>query len=303
MADKSCGQSAAASVLGQFELLDAIFENACPSYTFDGYNPYSITISDGWLRVNKLWFSVLVKYVWRHLDGRGRPSRLDLELLADNPHRLQTYAKYVETLHIDKNSRNPRRTIKEQEDRSRLHQLLSVVEFPRLRKLAIGSYSLDDCIPFANPVTHFYLRDSLTQVTLRSLAAPPHFWTLLKDRCPNIEVLVKRGRDGDCFDLGINENTPPDPAELEPFQKFLESSNMLREVWLTAKWFPFDMLRSLRCLAQKPLLSTLEFGKGPDFTGESPDFIRTEWIRLMLNVKPDAFRGLKKFRLCTTNTA
>ena len=285
MADKSCGQSAAATVLELPELLDNILYHVYPEHSFHHYDDYDgVRQSAGLLRVCKFWFSIAVKYAWGTLGGSERPSRFDLELLVDDPHRLKIYAKHIENLYIDNYGRSPHRPTEEQDDQSRFHKLLPLVELPRLRRLTVNCHKLESRIPFSDPATHLYLRESLTHLKLYCVAPSPSFWTLLKDQCPNIKGLYQRGFRGDA---------PSDPAALEAFQEFLESSNKLREVWLSS-FVPFDMSRSLLSLAQQPLLSLLLFGDGDPF-------IRKVWIELLLKVKPDAFSDLTSLRLNTTN--
>ena len=92
--------SSAERVLGIYELLDNIFYYVyCPFEYNDDSSLYSYE-NVGLLLVNKFWFSVGVTYVWRRIGGTSGPWRSDLEILIDDPERLQIYAKCIESLQV-----------------------------------------------------------------------------------------------------------------------------------------------------------------------------------------------------------
>ena len=174
--------SSADSVLGLYELLDNILYYVyCPSEDDDDSSVYAYEHAE-LLLVNKLWFSVGVKYVWRCIGGISGPWRSDLEILNDNPDRLQIYARCIESIHI-KNDRmrvegqlRVSRSAEVELDLSQLKNMLQRVKFPRLQAVHLTG---DSPVPFLNSLFQVYLRDTVKELYLYSLAPPAGFWSVL----------------------------------------------------------------------------------------------------------------------------
>ena len=190
MALRPC--SSAERVLGIYELLDNIFYHVYCSSEEDDDDNFSIYFCENvdLLFVNKLWFSVGVEYVWRHVGDPLGPWRSDLEILVDDPERLQIYARCIESLQI-KNDRmlvegQPQlsRSAEVELDLSRFERILPGVEFPRLRTI---KFTGGKPVGSLNSLSQMYLRDTVKKLWLCSLTPPVGFWSMLN--VGNVRIL------------------------------------------------------------------------------------------------------------------
>lgn len=168
-------QSPAAFVLGVPELLDNILHYVISSQHHTKNNIY--------LRVNKTWFSVAVRYVWRRRHEDDIKKIIHYGKMLDHPERLQLYAGCIEHLRIGYNPDNKRRWELVETPEHRLHvgHLVAAVKFPRLWEIHLDNPSYKDD-QFSQPLAYLCLQDKLKRLKVLSGAPPAGFWTQLKVR-------------------------------------------------------------------------------------------------------------------------
>ena len=189
--------SAVTFVFETYELLDSIvYWIYCPWECYDRgtqRRDYAAL-----MRVNKLWFSVATKYVWRKLGGRHEcmhgPWKPDLEILIEAPERLQIYARCVEELGFDDlydcyDIPDVRRgRVRTLMDWYPLIDVLSTVDFPRLCVVQFNATQLPErgFTPSKGDSAwdrdYLYLRQSLKCLRYYYLRPTPEFYTTLKVR-------------------------------------------------------------------------------------------------------------------------
>lgn len=171
----------AVSVFGIYELLDNIFYFVYEDYNDSMSNDGRRRESAGFLLVNRLWFRVAVRHVWRHCGRHTSPSRDDLATLMNYPERFQTYANFVRRLELSCEIRGYM-TYEEEENRLRLGELLEDGGLPQLNELSLcSSQSLwTDQAYLQRTLKSSKNFNNLKSLKTTVVGFTPEFWTLLK---------------------------------------------------------------------------------------------------------------------------
>ena len=202
MADSPMVAPAAHRVLNITELLDLILsfvyfipegEFLDSSGTCRGSNDNLIAAySAGLLRVNRLWFSVAVKYIWRRCGYYPGPKRFDLGKLAMGPmryipptlkaqsERLQFYADFIEEFNFEEEI-DIRSDAEKSGHMARLETLLPELELSRIHSISMTGVGIrlnekPNVLSFALP----FLRPSLRDLSITVTNLPSLLWTTLR---------------------------------------------------------------------------------------------------------------------------
>ena len=153
----SASTSVAARVLNSPELLHTILDFFYGGGVgADEYHdlPQTLRQKRGPLYVNRFWWSIAMKYMWRHCGERNGPVLSDFEALETQPDRAQAYANCIETLELDRSALIANflgrqrdghlHSIRHEDVLNGAAEYWPRLDFPRLKTIRVGRISEQD---------------------------------------------------------------------------------------------------------------------------------------------------------------